>query len=521
MENNRLVFQLTPKQLKLKNLLSKDFLELEIWAISDILPNDNKTHFTLEGMQESLPTFKNKPILGFFDKGDFVEHNGQMAYDRETDSDYWDTEHGERILGFIRESDTVEIVKQGDLNWIRFTCVLCVQYCYKQVKRLLKDKSKKVSVEISVLDSEMKDGIEYIYKFNLLGTTILGSKNGVPIREGIPNAHLSLLNQLDEDKLERQQQALCFAYKEIEGAKASSKSNNQNKKEEEAQKMIQKEELKQKLDSFLSQYTYDSNGESVFKYEVKDFTDECVYAYSKEANECLKFAYSINDESDVVVDVSNALSMSQEEIEKYSVAPAENVSVKSEYELKIDELTTKCEEWETTAQQYQNKCQEYECKCEEYEQKCGEYEKKCEEYEQRCCEYTAQIAQMQEKIDSCQDYESIKCELAQLKEEKFKAECDRMKSLACKMMEEDAVSEEDRKAIEMKCETGEYACQEDMVKEIAYAIYKANGTKVQTNKNNFSVPIAFEDKGVKSDKNKTQLTRESRLKNYAAGKNNF
>ena len=66
MEKKFLTFALSPEQMKYKKILSKDFLELDVWAISDIDPNRNRTHFTFASMQEALPTFKNKPILGYF-----------------------------------------------------------------------------------------------------------------------------------------------------------------------------------------------------------------------------------------------------------------------------------------------------------------------------------------------------------------------------------------------------------------------------------------------------------------------
>lgn len=46
----KLVFELSPRQLKYKSILDKEFLELEVYAISDINPNRNDTHFTLEAM---------------------------------------------------------------------------------------------------------------------------------------------------------------------------------------------------------------------------------------------------------------------------------------------------------------------------------------------------------------------------------------------------------------------------------------------------------------------------------------
>ena len=57
-------FELNSKQLKYRDILNKEFLELEVWAISDINPNRNNSHFTKESMENALSTFKNKPIVG-------------------------------------------------------------------------------------------------------------------------------------------------------------------------------------------------------------------------------------------------------------------------------------------------------------------------------------------------------------------------------------------------------------------------------------------------------------------------
>ena len=44
-------FELNSKQLKYRDILNKEFLELEVWAISDINPNRNNSHFTKESME--------------------------------------------------------------------------------------------------------------------------------------------------------------------------------------------------------------------------------------------------------------------------------------------------------------------------------------------------------------------------------------------------------------------------------------------------------------------------------------
>ena len=229
MEENKniLQFNLSPKQIKFKNILNKEFVEMEIWAVSDIDPNRNKSHFTLESMERVVAngSIKNKPIVGFFKENDFTTHEGAADYDIELQNEYWNTERGERILGWVRESDPVEIVEKDGLHWIKFRCVLCVKYCYAQVKRLLKDRNKKVSVEITVHKSEKRpDGIVNLIDWDLNGTTILGSKNGKEVLEGIPGAHLSILEDIDGEAFAEQKKVLSFAYEQAFGA-SEDKSN--------------------------------------------------------------------------------------------------------------------------------------------------------------------------------------------------------------------------------------------------------------------------------------------------------
>ena len=121
-------FELDANQIKIKDIVKKRFLELEIWAISDIDPNRNESHFTLESLENVLPNCQNTPILGYFERGDFVSHNGKMEYDKELENVFWNTERGERILGWVRESDPVEIVEKNGLHWLKIRCVLCVAY---------------------------------------------------------------------------------------------------------------------------------------------------------------------------------------------------------------------------------------------------------------------------------------------------------------------------------------------------------------------------------------------------------
>lgn len=239
-----LKFDVDAGSIDIKQLLQKDFLELSMRVISNANPNVNNSWFTTESMEKGIKTFANKPILGYFENGDFVSHDGEWDYDEETDMDYWNTlgKKGERILGLIRESDEVKIVEGKDgLDWIQISCCLWTSYSFKQVKRLIKDAkkaqknggvAKNVSVEVEITDSELlPTGIRKINDFNLLGVTILGSRNGVKVEPGIENAGLSVVDVMGKDVFAKQEQAIRMAYAKLETPA------NKNKEKEEISEM--------------------------------------------------------------------------------------------------------------------------------------------------------------------------------------------------------------------------------------------------------------------------------------------
>lgn len=241
MANTKLTFEVDASQVDIKPILQKEFLELSMKAISSANPNRNNSWFTRESMGRSIETFRNKPILGYFENGDFVSHNGNWNHDSETQMDYWDTlgKQGERILGTIRESDEVKIIedKKG-LSWIVFTCILWTQYSFKQVKRLIKDAkraaksgdtTKNISVEVDITDYEMlPNGVMKINAFNLVGVTILGSRNGVKVEPGIEDAELSLIDIMGRDIYEKQQSSLRLAYERLNNNEKGGEQSMEN-----------------------------------------------------------------------------------------------------------------------------------------------------------------------------------------------------------------------------------------------------------------------------------------------------
>ena len=174
-------FDLNCQDIKIKEILNnKDFLKIEVWAISDAYPNNNKSHFPLNTMETNINegNFYNKPILGRWNSanGDYEVHNSTVKYDPEYDNTYFDYENGEVPIGVIRSTDDIKIVRKDGLNWIVFTAVLWVKYGYQGIKKILKSRRKKVSVEVSVFDSYIDENdIEVFNSWSFDGVTILGN----------------------------------------------------------------------------------------------------------------------------------------------------------------------------------------------------------------------------------------------------------------------------------------------------------------------------------------------------------
>lgn len=455
-------FELDSKQIRIRDILNdKNFLEIEIYAISDANPNRNKSHFTLESMQKGLESFNDKPILGFFNKqGDFESHNGRVAYDPEEQVDYWDNSNGEQILGFIRQTDRKEIVERDGLHWICCTAMIYTQYNYKQVKKLLKDRKKKVSVEIAVLDSEMVDGVEYIKEFDLKGITILGSRNGIQVKEGIEGAGLSILEVFDAARFSGQKQTIIQAYSQLEDDEKNKEDGNLaiedfakalkvNKSKEAMSDTswgdVDKTELRKRVveasnfkeiagDVFLDLREGWEEGEvTKLKYPVMEIKgDELVYnrgalgsakAYAEKNGEeevlkklkaiyehlDLDFEAKFDCECDEFCDLyeddipcdgdcdDNHDDCDDCSLEKHT----EEVIVEEPKEEPAAEPVVVVEKV-YTEEEFKAACDELKMKCHEAESKCAEVEGKYSELEAKCCEYENKCGEYEGR---CADYE--------------------------------------------------------------------------------------------------------------------
>lgn len=184
-------------------------------AISNVYPNRNKSYFTEDSMRNAIPTFYEKPILGAFDvlKEDYLGHNTSLIHDEYGIHEDTTGGRNEVPLGLVRTKDRVELVEKDGLKWISLSAALWVNYSYRQVKKLLKSKGKKVSVEVEVTKSHKdSDDIEVIDEFSLMGITILGSD----YTEAIPNANISIPELEGTESYQMRKKSLTFAYQELD-----------------------------------------------------------------------------------------------------------------------------------------------------------------------------------------------------------------------------------------------------------------------------------------------------------------
>ena len=519
-----LKFDLAPMQVKIKDLLNKQFLDVSIDAISDAYPNRNNSHFTKESLEDAIPSVKNKPVLGAFGKGkengkdDFDEHNADLEYDKELGQMYWDYENGERILGTVRESDYVGIENKNGNNWLVFRCCLWTQYNYKAVKSLLKSKRKRVSVEIEVLDSYIDDkGIEVITKFSLLGVTILGDKT----LEGIPGANLTILEKLENALFKKEVECLQFAYKSLDDNQQennldnSNFSNSDNFAEKGGDEMLTVEQKKLLLESKLKEHfeEIDDNEEKCCYYYICDMNDSEVFV--RFDGEYIKYPYNISEEEEVSINFE----MSQKVLPSWKDFVEES---SLENEKENENFVNNSNEAENNPESLENNSnseEEFNAEVndnnnenvENHEENFATNENENQILSVDTIEIDGEsydIHQLYDKYIALQEnYSVINNELVELKEKIFKEECDKMYDNACKMIddEDDIDPDEDKDDIEdMKCQVKEKCdnkefktneeCESFVENMIAKFIYRKRKEMKKNNsenikENNFSVNI--------------------------------
>lgn len=321
-------FSIPIKEINIQKMNESDFLRLEMYCISDGV-NRNDSEFTLDSMVKSLDTFKNKPVLGYFNttNSNFEEHNSDISADIKDGDYFYDyTKFGaEKPVGIISESDTIEIVNEDGKNWIKITASIWTKYNKQAVENLIKAKKKKVSVEVSVVEYHTnKEGVEVIDSFIFDGVTILGYKRGTKtlVEEGIAGAHLKLLEISRSDKFVEYKTAMCFALNNVKGGEKM-KMNLHG---------LSVGELSNKIWNALDEFKYVENEYDYNKYWIDNIYDDYIIVHNNEDGKMYKIDYIVED-SLVVLNMESLI-----EVEE-TYTPV-NVAEKREGFISKDKLGT-------------------------------------------------------------------------------------------------------------------------------------------------------------------------------------
>ena len=214
------IFALEVNDYDVKELSDKQFLSMDIWAISNGI-NRNGSEFLEESFESAIPTFYNKPVLAFYNTTicDTEEHNCSVNFDEDGKVFYdYQYDGAEHPVGLIPESATITIEERDGKKWIHIKDALLWYEYNHQLGQLLKKKgNKKVSVEVEFLDSYMDDGIEKVKSFVFLGVTILGTDPNTmeEYQEGIEGARLELSGYTNTEEFVRFKQKMSFAYNKM------------------------------------------------------------------------------------------------------------------------------------------------------------------------------------------------------------------------------------------------------------------------------------------------------------------
>lgn len=214
------IFALEVNDYDVKELSDKQFLSMDIWAISNGI-NRNGSEFLEESFESAIPTFYNKPVLAFYNTTicDTEEHNCSVNFDEDGKVFYdYQYDGAEHPVGLIPESATITIEERDGKKWIHIKDALLWYEYNHQLGQLLKKKgNKKVSVEVEFLDSYMDEGIEKVKSFVFLGVTILGTDPNTmeEYQEGIEGARLELSGYTNTEEFVRFKQKMSFAYNKM------------------------------------------------------------------------------------------------------------------------------------------------------------------------------------------------------------------------------------------------------------------------------------------------------------------
>lgn len=312
-----------------------DFLyRVEVWLLNSEVNRNNWQYLNLD---EHRKLFVDTPILVAYTGGKVGDgHNFRMKRD-ENGEEYasFTDANAERIVGWFKNDADIRIEEKEGVRWIVGNGTIWAYYARELADMLTEQGAEGMDVSIETLvDSyEVKNGVEVFDKYQILGTTILGSG----VSPAVAGAHIRAAS-LDEDLKNFKLRVASY----METANESKKG-----KKRMAMNKTQLEALGQKFNGYKIVGTSEDGKHIALLSE----TDNCFYGYvfngEEEVNAADIKPVSLNAEADFGEDTKvplDAAGIYANEIEKLAnrAANAESRADAAEAECKaLKEKETK------------------------------------------------------------------------------------------------------------------------------------------------------------------------------------
>lgn len=179
-ESNSTIIVQIPEVIKFSDDYDPTYNLLPVHLMScHLMENRNKSSISEKAMKQAIPSFKNRPILGYIQK--IEDEDGGFHYDfagHEMEMDEnGNVEYTEAVVGVIPESCNPKLVYHDDLEKTYLEVDGFVYEDYTHAAEILRDKGEcDVSIEIAVdsLSFDAENKLLNIDEFHFLGVTILG-----------------------------------------------------------------------------------------------------------------------------------------------------------------------------------------------------------------------------------------------------------------------------------------------------------------------------------------------------------
>ena len=280
-----------------------------------ILENRNHSFISKKSMRQAIPSFYNRPILGYIHQlkdgsWDFAGH--EFATE--------DGEPQEYPIGVIPESCNAQLVYDDEKEKTYLEVDGLIYENYSRAADILREKKEsKVSVEISVdeMSYSADDKILNIEKFHFMGVTILGRsiETESVIEEGMQGSNITLADFSKENNslIKPYEEELLKVLNDINDTLSSFQNKSNNVMEGGNIEVNKFEELLSKYNKTAEDITFEVEGLSDEELEAKF---EEAFKEESEASESGKTSEENPIEEEVISDSTEGAAVKGESTEE-------------------------------------------------------------------------------------------------------------------------------------------------------------------------------------------------------------